>query len=113
MRWTFEHDVDLGELGIRPAIILADVRVSWAREPEDGFDDVRVDIRSLEIYVPDYNKVKNEWDTRLVDFSSFLFGPGGDVIRQRIETQLEESHEQEILDAFQSVSTVNGSDDVA
>lgn len=106
MRWVFETDVDLGDFGTRAAIICADVKVDrYERTEYPGQDEVEVRIVSLEVYFPGKLGEADKWDEehRLVDFTDFLRSPKGLMIKQRIETWLEDNHYQEILDHFKDM----------
>ena len=103
MRWTFDMQIDLGELGTRNAIVLGDVKVDWAsRDHYSTGDEVHVNIVCLEVYFPGQYKESDQWenDHRLVDFTDFLRTPKGLLIKQRLETALEEDNYHEILDHF-------------
>ncbi len=102
MRWTFESYLDLGDLGFRNAIIRGDVKVTWAREPEDGGDEISINIVSVEIFVPGFDKALNRWneESALVDVSTIFLSPKGRVLKQRMETALEDEQYREIMDAF-------------
>jgi hypothetical protein len=102
-RWTFETTIDLGELGIRNAIIRGDVKVEWgSRDQFSSDDEIRVKIVSLEVFFPGKYAESEQWDNdhRLVDFTDFLRTPNGLLIKQRLETHLEDDHYQEVLDHF-------------
>lgn len=103
MRWAFESTVDLGDFGIREAIICADVKVDrYDRNEYPGEDEVEVRIVSLEVFFPGKLSESDKWEEahRLVDFTDFLRSPKGQMIKQRLETWLEENHYSEIMDHF-------------
>lgn len=98
MRWTFDDKADLGDLGNLSALVTAECTVERARSPEEGFDSVNVRLSRFEVYIPTYDGHSNTWGTKLVDLTGVLLGPGGLMLRQRIETRIEEKHEREIMD---------------
>jgi hypothetical protein len=103
VRWIFETMLDLGDAGNHAAVVTADVTVSWARSPEDGYNDVSVRLIKVEVYTPVYDHESKTWGEKLSDkLDGFFMSPKSVMRRQSLETHLEDEHEAEILEHLEN-----------